>query len=79
MGGGAYLLQGDVNHPPADALVKVPHALISLDRLCQITLKHWRLPLDANLQFRGKHEGEFCKQLRSIALLASTDNEAVFC
>ena len=52
---------------------------ISLDRLCQITLKHWRLPLDANLQFKGKHEGEFCKQLRSIALLASTDNEAVFC
>ena len=49
MGGGAYLLKGDVYHPTADPLVKVPHALISLDRLCQITLEHWRLPLDANL------------------------------
>ena len=79
MGGVAHLLQCDVYHPPANALVKVPHALISLDRLCQITLKHWRLPLDANLHFRGKHEGRCYKQLRSIALLCSIDNQAVFC
>ena len=79
MGGVAYLLQGDVYYSPASPLVKVPHALISLDRLCQFTLKHRRLPLDANLHFRGTHEGDFCRQLRSIALLCSTDNQAVFC
>ena len=61
MGKGVYLLQGDVYYPTADPLVKVPHALISFNRLCQITLKHWRLPFDANLQSRGKREGEFCK------------------